>query len=90
MSNHKLTLGQTKEIKELYQTGKYTQAELGSKFGVGWRVISDVVRRRYWLAKVTPALCHKIRSDRGDDYRKRSRPNMRYLSKAELERWPPT
>lgn len=78
MSKHKLTLGQTEEIKELYQTGKYTQAELGTQFWISWKVISDVIRDVYWSAKVTPAICQKIRAGCAIKQR-RDRPNIQQL-----------
>jgi hypothetical protein len=40
----KLTDAQTVEIRKLYSTGRFTQAELGTQYGVHLSTISNVVR----------------------------------------------
>lgn len=44
----KITRDQVIEIRELYQTGKYTQKELGIKFGLNSRTISSLINRTHW------------------------------------------
>lgn len=42
----KLNKSQVAEIRELYQTGNYTQKEIGEMFGVDQ--ISNIVNKKYW------------------------------------------
>ena len=44
----KLTEDRVREIRRLYATGKFTQQELGLRFGVGDATISKIVRRKLW------------------------------------------
>lgn len=44
----KLTGEQVLKIREMYATGKYTQVELGKKFGIGGRAICAIVNRENW------------------------------------------
>ena len=44
----KLTKAQVLEIKELYQTGNYTQNQLGDMFQVCQPQISKLVTNKYW------------------------------------------
>jgi len=37
-----------REIRLLYETGSFSQQELGGKFGVDQKVISAIVRRKSW------------------------------------------
>jgi hypothetical protein len=46
--NHKLIENEVKEIRILYNTGKYTQNYLASKFNVTQATISLVLLRRIW------------------------------------------
>ena len=36
------------KIRELYETGKYSQKELGAKFGICQSVTSSIVRKEIW------------------------------------------
>jgi hypothetical protein len=44
----KLTEENVREIRRLYATGNFTQAELGLQFGVSKAAICDIVRRKTW------------------------------------------
>lgn len=44
----KLTGPIVREIRQLYATGKWTQKELGRKFGVNQPTISTIIRRKTW------------------------------------------
>lgn len=44
----KLTAAQVLEIRELYKTKKFTQAQLGQQFGVGRTTVGDIVRNNKW------------------------------------------
>lgn len=47
-ANHKLTLLQVSQIRELYQTGNYLQRELAIEFDVDQTEISRIVRKMTW------------------------------------------
>lgn len=47
-SSHTLTPDAVREIRDLYGTGRYRQAELGLKFGVTTKAISEAVNRKTW------------------------------------------
>jgi len=49
--NSKCTAESAIEIRELYATGKFMQAELGEKFGLAQTTISDIVNRRTWKSE---------------------------------------
>ena len=44
----KLTPDIIKEIRQLYGTGQYTQAQIAGKFGVVHQLISQIVRNEIW------------------------------------------
>ncbi len=46
--NNKLTTEDIVEIKEIYETSKYTQAEIGEMFSVTQAQISTIVRNEQW------------------------------------------
>lgn len=45
---HALTPNDVREIRHLYGTGKYTQVELGRKFGVSGKSVCHIVHRKTW------------------------------------------
>jgi DNA-binding MarR family transcriptional regulator len=47
-SHSKLTRDQVRRIRQLYSTGRYTQKELASQFGISSSTISQIVRRVIW------------------------------------------
>ncbi len=46
--NSKLTEEHVREIRRLLEIGKYTQQQLGTKFGVSQVTISDIKRKAVW------------------------------------------
>lgn len=46
--NSKLTEGQVLEIRQLYKTGKYSQAELTRMYNCGGQTIGRIVNRQSW------------------------------------------
>lgn len=44
----KITQEDADLIRELYETGDYTQKELGDRFGINFRTVSAVVHRKIW------------------------------------------
>jgi len=46
--NTKLTSDKVKNIRNLWNTGKYTQPEIGKIYGVHRRTISDIVSHKIW------------------------------------------
>lgn len=44
----KLKGSDIRRIRALYETGKYTQKELGLRFGVSGSTINGIVRRTAW------------------------------------------
>lgn len=46
--NSKLTANQVLRIRRLYATGRYTQTNLASRFGVNQGHISDIILRKWW------------------------------------------
>ena len=44
----KLTRQEVHMIRQLYATGKHTQALLGERFGIAQRTVSHIVRRERW------------------------------------------
>jgi hypothetical protein len=49
--NKKLTWNQVKEIRRLYNTGKYTLKQLGKIFFVSYAEISYIIRNKHWVDK---------------------------------------
>jgi len=46
--NSKLTWGEVDEIRELYKTGRFTQKELGEKYGMGHTIIGAIINNKSW------------------------------------------
>ena len=46
--SHTLTPDDVREIRDLYGTGDYNQAEVGQKFGVTAKAVSEIVNRKTW------------------------------------------
>lgn len=46
--SHTVVPDEVREIRALYDTGDYTQAELGRKFGVSGKAVSEIVNRKTW------------------------------------------
>lgn len=44
----KITLEDARLIRSMYQTGKFTQFELGEKFNIGRSTVFDVVKNKCW------------------------------------------
>lgn len=44
----KLTMGQVREIRQLYSTGNYTLEELGQQFGITGSNVGYIVKKRTW------------------------------------------
>jgi len=44
----KLTETNVPEIRRIYATGRYSQAEIGKKFAVDQSIVSEVVNRKIW------------------------------------------
>jgi hypothetical protein len=64
----KLTSEQRQEIKELYETGEYTQRELGRLYGVDRRVIANCVNPE--KAKLWNKNNYKSKKSKGVNYYK--------------------
>lgn len=47
-TSHTLTPDDVREIRHLYETRDYRQAELGRKFGVSGKAVSEIVNRKTW------------------------------------------
>lgn len=45
---HVLTPDAVRQIRNLYATGDYLQTELGRKFGVTGKAVSEIVNRKTW------------------------------------------
>ena len=45
---HKLTRENVEEMRRLYESGYYSQRELGKMFGVSHTVVGDIVRYKTW------------------------------------------
>ena len=46
--SHTLTPDEVRKIRRLYGTGDYRQSELGRKFGVTGKAVSELVNRKTW------------------------------------------
>ena len=44
----KLDESQVIKIREMYYSGKFTQGEIASEFGISRRYLGDIVNRKYW------------------------------------------
>jgi hypothetical protein len=44
----KLTDDEARAVRDMYATGRYTQRQVGSVFGIGQTTVSAVVRRAHW------------------------------------------
>ena len=47
--NRKLTVENSKQIRKLYEKGKFTQSEIGKMFNVHQSVISNVINNKSWI-----------------------------------------
>lgn len=47
-ASHTVVPDDVREIRALYETGDYSQAELGRKFGVSGKAVSEIVNRKTW------------------------------------------
>ena len=47
-ASHTVMPDDVREIRALYETGDYDQAELGRKFGVSPKAVSEIVNRKTW------------------------------------------
>ena len=45
----KINMDKANEIRRLYSIGKYTQKELGKKFGLGQQMICFIVNNKNWV-----------------------------------------
>lgn len=45
---HTLTPDDVREIRDLYATRQYSQVELGRKFGVSGKAVSELINRKTW------------------------------------------
>ena len=44
----KITWSKAQEIRDLYQTGKYTQLQLGDRFGLSHTQVGNIVSGKAW------------------------------------------
>ena len=44
----RLTREEAREIRRLYESGEYSQRELGERFGVSQQHVSGIARRKHW------------------------------------------